>query len=217
MNSEHQHNNPDCHDMPDRQHDPQQECSENDRKPEGDVEREGQHPREDESTPPPDEDEVMAERVDQDIDEALRTLRDERDELEQRLLRTAADYQNYVKRAQQNVESAREQQLIDMAKSLVAVLDHFDRALEVDPQQTTTDDLLEGVRMVRQELLGTLRRFGIDRIEPQPGEPFDPNCHEAMMREKRDDVQTDHVTQQFQPGYILLDKVIRPAKVGVAE
>lgn len=204
MNRKDHANQPDRQDVPDR-----------------DAESAGDHP-EPEQKPEraesePSDADTAAEAVERDLNQAIEALRSERDELEQRLLRTAADYQNYVRRAQQNVETAREQQLIDMAKGLVTVLDHFDRALEVDPEQTAAADLLTGVQMVRQELLGMLRRFGVDRIEVEPGEPFDPNRHEAMMREKRDDVDSNHVTQQLQPGYVIQSKVIRPAKVGVAE
>ncbi len=156
-------------------------------------------------------------QVEQDLRETMDALRQERDQIENRLMRTAADYQNYVKRAEQNARTAQQQQLMDMAKGLVTVLDHFDRALEVDAAQTSTKDVLAGVQMVHDELLRMLQRFGIERLEVAAGEPFDPNRHEALMRENREDVESDHVTQQFQPGYVIEDKVIRPAKVGVAE
>ena len=167
--------------------------------------------------PPEQEAQPDASQVEQDLEQTLNAVRDERDQLEQRLLRTAADYQNYVKRAEQNVKNARDQQLIDMAKSLVTVLDHFDRAMAVDPEQTAAKDVLAGVQMVRDELLRALGQFGIERLEVNPGEAFDPNRHEAMMRESRDDLETNQVTQQLQPGYVLNEKVVRPAKVGVAE
>jgi len=162
-------------------------------------------------------DQPDASQVEQDLEQTLQAVREERDQLENRLMRTAADYQNYVKRAEQNVQHARDQQLIDVAKSLVTVLDHFDRAMEVDPEQTAAKDVLAGVQMVREELLRSLGQFGVERIEVTPGEAFDPNRHEAMMRENREDMQTNAVTQQLQPGYMLNEKVVRPAKVGVAE
>lgn len=171
--------------------------------------------RQPESTDSPDQPEASAEA--EHSAATTGALRQERDELEQRLLRTAADFQNYVKRAEQNIESARQQQLIDMVKAMTTVLDHFDRALEVDPEQTTARDVLAGVQMVRQELLDVLARFGVERIEAEPGEAFDPNRHEAMMREQRDDIASNHITQQLQPGYLIDSKIVRPAKVGVAE
>ena len=156
-------------------------------------------------------------RVEQDIDEALSAVERERDELHDRLLRTAADYQNYVRRAEQHADSARQQQVMEMARALLSVLDHFDRAVEADPQQTTTEDLLSGVKMVRQELLRVLAGFGIERLDVEPGEPFDPNHHEALMRQASEQWETNAVTAQLRPGYKLGEKTVRPAQVSVAE
>ncbi len=146
----------------------------------------------------------------------LSRLQVERDELESKFLRVSADYQNFARRAQQNVEAAGQQKLMDIARDLVSVLDHFDRALDVE----TTEDgagVLQGVTMVHTELLAALNRFGIQRLDVEPGSEFDPNQHEALMRQPSDDIASNHVTMQMQPGYMLGDKVIRPAQVGVAE
>ncbi|XAL99084.1 nucleotide exchange factor GrpE [Phycisphaeraceae bacterium D3-23] len=150
-------------------------------------------------------------------------LRAERDELQQQLLRVSADYQNFARRAQQNIASAAEQTQMDMARALVPVLDHFDRALESAAQQSgETDggaggDLLQGVTMVKQELLNTLGRFGIERLEVAVGDEFDPVRHEALMRQPSEDVASNHITMLMLPGYVLGEKVVRPAQVGVAE
>lgn len=155
--------------------------------------------------------------ADETADDAVASLEKERDQLNDRLLRTMADYQNFARRAEQNVISARDHQSMDIAKGLVTVLDHFDRAVQVDPEATSTRDLLEGVVMVRNELLRTLQRFGIERLDAKPGDAFDPNQHEALMRQPSDEVESNHVTAQFQPGYVLRDKTIRAAQVAVAE
>lgn len=160
---------------------------------------------------------AAAETVEQELKETLGIIEKERDELEDRVKRIAADYQNFVRRSEQNIASAREQQLLELARGLVTVLDHFDRALEVDPEKTPAKDLMAGVSMVRDELLRALNRFGVERMDVEKGEPFDPNRHEALMRQAVEDVETDHVTAQYQPGYTLKNKTIRPAQVGVAE
>jgi molecular chaperone GrpE len=138
-------------------------------------------------------------------------------QLQDRLLRVTADYQNYVRRSQQNITTSLEQQLIGIARELVTVLDHFDRAVEVDPQATSTEDLLAGVTIVRDELMRALGRYDIERIDVKKGDPFDPNRHEAMMRQPLEDVESGHIASQFQAGYALKDKTIRPAGVSVAE
>ena len=91
----------------------------------------------------------------------LANLQAERDDLESKLLRVSADYQNFARRAQQNVDSAVEQKLMDIARGLVTVMDHFDRALDVQIEGEATG-VLQGVTMVHDELMATLKRFGIE-------------------------------------------------------
>ena len=168
---------------------------------------------------PPAHDEAAPEKgPDQpDAPDLLASVQQERDELHDRLLRTMADYQNYARRAEQNIIHAREQSLMATAKQLVTVLDHFDHAVQIDHETTSTEDLLRGVIMVRDELLKTLQNLGIERLDVQVGTPFDPIRHEAMMRQPSDEVESNHITVQLQPGYMLGDKTVRPAKVSVAE
>jgi len=162
-------------------------------------------------TPPAESEDVMA------------SVQQERDELEQKLLRVSADYQNFARRSQQNITAAGEQKAFDMAKALVTVLDHFDRALEAANTDADADtsaaggDLHRGVTMVHTELLATLGRFGIERLDVQPGDAFDPMKHEALMRQPSEDVESGRITMQMLPGYTLGEKVVRPAQVGVAE
>lgn len=146
----------------------------------------------------------------------MAALQAERDDFESKLLRVSADYQNFVRRAQQNTTAAVEQKLVDVARELVTVLDHFDRALDIETDGEPAG-LVQGVTMVHSELLSTLGRFGIERVDVQPGEEFDPNRHEALMRQPAEDIESNHITMQMLPGYVLGDKVIRPAQVGVAE
>lgn len=150
-------------------------------------------------------------------DDPLKTLQAERDELHDRLLRVSAEYQNYAKRTAVNLENAQRQKVVDIARGLVSALDHFDRALQVDPDTTSTPDLLKGVTGIRDELLKALQSFGIERVDVAAGEEFDPNVHEALMRQPSEDVDSNHVVMQLQPGYVVGDRVVRPAQVAVAE
>jgi molecular chaperone GrpE len=156
-------------------------------------------------------------QADQELEQVLGDLQKERDDLEQRLLRLSADYQNFVRRSNQNIAATREQQTYDLAKALVTVLDHFDLALQVDPAKTPAATILQGVQMVRDELLRTLEGFGVKRMNPAVGQEFDPQRHEAMMRQKLTDTEPDRVAMTLQPGYTLGDKTIRPAKVAITE
>ena len=150
-------------------------------------------------------------------DDPFTSLQKDRDEVHARLLRVSADYQNYVRRSGQNISAARDQMLMDMAKALITVMDHFDRALEVDIESTSAQNLLDGMQIVRDELLRALERFGIQRLNVRTGDVFDPTRHEALMRQATEGVETDCVAAQLQPGYTLGDKTVRPAQVTVAE
>ncbi len=151
------------------------------------------------------------------VDNECESLRRERDELREKHLRALADLQNFRRRADLSVQQARETQMMDIARALAMVMDHFDRALEVDPGKASVESVLQGLRIVHDELLATLQRFGIERFEARPGDEFNPAMHEAMLRQKAEGIEPDRVGAQFQPGYRLGDKTVRPAKVTVTE
>ncbi len=149
--------------------------------------------------------------------DALAALQAERDELQAKVLRIMADYQNLARRSRQSIEEARQQQVMAIAKALLTPLDQFDHALGVDPETTGAKDILQGVQIVRDELLKALDQFGVRRLDAEVGEPFDPNRHEALTRQQVEGFEPDHITAQYQPGYTLEGKVMRPAKVVISE
>ena len=151
------------------------------------------------------------------LEQQVAGLQGELEDLQARLLRATADYQNLGRRAQREVLEARQQQLMEMARALLTVLDHFDRALEVDTAKVSAQSELEGVHMVRDELTKMLERFGIRRLDAKPGEAFEPARHEAMLHQSVPGVPPGRVAAQLQPGYTLGDRVLRPAKVSVAQ
>ncbi len=140
----------------------------------------------------------------------------ERDELYARLQRVSADYQNYMRRSAQNLEDGVELARGDLLRQLVPVLDHFDNALAAAPEAAEAKSLHDGLRIVRDELLKVLRDNGVQRIEPEVGEPFNPEQHEAMLRQPADGVAPNHVTVTMQPGYVYGKRTLRAAKVAVA-
>ena len=105
-----------------------------------------------------------------------------------------------------------------VAKSLVGVLDNFDRAMEnFDPETASAADVLAGVDSTRTSLLQALGGFGMAKIEVAPGDVFDPNLHEALMQQPSEEFDSGCVSQQFLPGYTLNDLPVRAAQVGVAQ
>jgi len=150
------------------------------------------------------------------IVEALRELAREREDLNNKLLRAVADFQNYQRRAVSNEREAATQARAGVVQSVIPVMDHFDLALAQDPSTTTPDQIIGGVRVIRDELFKTLESFGVTRIEPRPGDEFDPHQHEAMLRQPGPGVEPGHVVQLLSVGYRMGERVVRPAKVAVA-
>jgi molecular chaperone GrpE len=147
----------------------------------------------------------------------LDKLRAERDELNEKLLRTVADYQNYVRRSAREYEQTRHQRTVDIARALVTALDHFDLALGVDPAKANAADLLNGVGSIRDEIVKALSQFGVNKVVVQPSEEFDPTKHEALMHQPHEQIESQHVIMTLMPGYYVNDTPVRPAQVSVAQ
>ncbi len=149
--------------------------------------------------------------------ELVQRLEEERDEALVARQRALADFRNYQRRAAQSEQRAVQGGAAGVVRSLLAVIDHFDLALGQDTEQITVDQLLGGVRIVRDELVKALESHGVQHIEPARGDEFDPNRHQAMMKQPADDVEPNHIVCVLQLGYQMGGLVLRPAKVAVAE
>jgi molecular chaperone GrpE len=137
-------------------------------------------------------------------------------DLKTKLVRWQADFQNLQRRAAREVLESKQNADADFAKSLLQVLDHFDMALSVDPAKVDAKTLLDGVKITYDELRKTLTNRGIEAFDPT-GKPFDPHQHEAVMQEPSDKFPPMTVTQTFQAGYKIGDRILRPAKVKVSK
>ena len=151
--------------------------------------------------------------------EALRARAEQaerdRDELRELAQRTRADFENYQKRQQRDLAQERRYAQGPLAADLLPALDNLDRATVAGKQAGETGPLVQGVAMVQAQLLDVLRRHGITRIEAQ-GQPFDPNLHQAVMQQPSKDHKPFTVLQVLEPGYMIHDRVLRPARVIVA-
>ncbi len=148
-------------------------------------------------------------------EDQLRVVQSELDDVKTRLLRVAADYQNYVKRSATAVEEARKYQLMEAMKPLLPVLDLFDKALKVDLEKTSAAALLEGMTLVRAELMKRLGELGVEPMVVNQGDVFEPERHEAMLHQAVEGLEANKVAAVFEPGYMLGERVLRPAKVSV--
>jgi molecular chaperone GrpE len=150
-----------------------------------------------------------------DVDELVAAAA-QRDEYLALAQRTQADFENYRKRVAKEAAAAQERGMARLAQELLPALDNLDRALEGASEHASADaPLLEGVRLVRNDLHAAFARMGIERFSPK-GEQFDPAQHEAMAQQPVAGAPSGTVVEVFAPGYRLGKSVIRPARVLVA-
>ncbi len=146
----------------------------------------------------------------------LKKLQEERDALFEQVARVQADFRNAQKRLEQEKLQSIQFANAKLIKSLLPVIDNFERGLEVDPAKTDLPALLKGMQMVHDQLMKALAQENVETIAPEPGTPFDPNRHEALMQQPDDRYAEPTVTQLFQKGYSLYGRVLRPAQVAVS-
>jgi molecular chaperone GrpE len=154
-------------------------------------------------------------------DDIIASLRAEAADLKDRLLRAHAEVENIRKRSEREKEETAKYAITRLARDIVGVGDNFQRAIDAVPadaadRDPTLKSFLEGVTLTERELLNVLERYGIRRIHPV-NEPFNPNMHQAVMEVQRSDVPAGTVVQVFQAGFVIEERVLRPAMVVVAK
>lgn len=153
------------------------------------------------------------------LQQEINRLKAERDELFERLARVTADYQNSRKRLEADLEQRLQYANAALIKSLLPVIDNFERALAVDPATSDSASILKGLQLVHDQWLAVLAGQNVQEIAPKPGEAFDPAHHQALVHqpdEKYKD-QGPTVVQLLQKGYKYFDRVLRPAQVAVSK
>ena len=141
-------------------------------------------------------------------------------EFKDRLLRTLAEMENLRKRTEREVAEARLYGNAGFARDVLAIADNMHRALEsIGPELRAQPDakvLIEGVELTERELLKVLEKHGVKKFSPE-GEKFDPNVHQAMYELPTSELPPGHIAQVIQAGYMLGDRVLRPALVAVVK
>lgn len=157
------------------------------------------------------------------IAELVETLAKENAENKDRLLRTLAEMENLRKRTEREVSDMRQYGIASFARDVLAVADNMERALEaLDAELRETANpaiktLLDGVELTERELLKVLEKHGVKKFEPKKGDKFDPNLHQAMYELPDPTQPAGTVAQVVQPGYMIGERMLRPALVGVAK
>jgi len=143
----------------------------------------------------------------------LEELRRERDALQDRLLRTAAEFDNYRKRMDRERRELADYTAGEAIKDLLPIIDNLERALQASAQD---DPLRKGVELIHKQMLEMLRKRGVTPIEAL-GADFDPNVHEAVTHEESDQHREGEVMEELQRGYKVGERLLRPAMVKVAK
>jgi molecular chaperone GrpE len=159
-------------------------------------------------------DECAPER--EEMKSALHALEAELAKAKEDTLRAVADFQNLQRRTMEQEPRLRMNAAGGVVRNVIPVLDNFDLALAQDPSRMTVEGAIEGLRMVRTELIRALERSGVELIQPKAGDAFDPHHAEAIMQQPVAGIASGHVSMTLQPGYRLGDTVLRAAKVAVA-
>ena len=145
-----------------------------------------------------------------------RELEAELSEAQEQVLRTAADAENFKKRLQREKEEQTRYANESFMRELLTVIDNLERALEHSGTEASQGGLVEGLNMTLKGFLDTLTRFGCTQVEAT-GKPFDPNFHEAVSQEESADHEPNTVLKELQKGYMLKERLLRPAMVLVSK
>lgn len=140
-------------------------------------------------------------------------LQDDYNKLKNDYLRLLADFDNYRKRMQKEIEETKEATKHSIIREFLVILDNLEKAIEMAYQHK--DAIIEGIELSIKSFKDMLKRHGIEEINPKE-EIFDPNIHDALMTQESDNLPKNTVIQTIEKGYIYKDKLIRPAKVIVS-
>jgi molecular chaperone GrpE len=166
---------------------------------------------------PDDTDQAEDNAPEQDLEAKLKSKEKEAQENYDRLLRVSAEFENFKKRSTREMEDFRKFANQALIKEMLSVVDHLELAMNSTNGHKAIDKgLLQGLEMTHREILKVFEKFNVKPIEAK-GQTFDPTFHEAVMQEENDDFDDNTVINELQKGYLIHDRLLRPAMVVVAK
>lgn len=129
--------------------------------------------------------------------------------------RTLAEFQNYKRRTEREARESYQNATSDVLKNLLPIVDDFERAMNSLPEAERNQPWLEGIRLIQRKFVRLLEDYSVTAVDPV-GEAFDPTLHQAVGTDEDTDMESGHVTETLQKGYVSGDRVLRPAMVKVA-
>ena len=151
-----------------------------------------------------------------DLNKKLEEVEKEKNEFSDRLLRNMAEFDNYRKRVAREKEDLIKYGNEKFAFDILSVMDNFERSLEQARKSQEVEPVIEGIEMIRKQFVSALEKFNVKPFE-SVGEPFDPERHEAMAQQEHDEYEENTVIEEYQKGYFLKEKLLRPARVIVSK
>jgi molecular chaperone GrpE len=148
----------------------------------------------------------------QQLRQQVEDLTKEKNEIFEKLQRVAADYENFQKRVPKQIADTITYEKEKIIKTILPALDNFEHTLQNAHSAENPDVLIKGINIIYDQMLDILKAHGVEQIKAT-GQKFDPALHEAMMQKTEADQQDDIVLEEFQKGYKLNGRVIRPSKV----
>lgn len=152
------------------------------------------------------------------MEDQLEVLRAERDEMRDRFMRALADAENIRKRGERDRREAEQYGGSKLARDLLPIYDSLKRALDSISEEQRAQDkgFIEGIELTMRELLNVFKKHGIEIIEPQLGDKFDPQIHQAMFEAAVPNTKSGEIIEVMSDGFLLHDRLLRPANVGVS-
>ncbi|PKR85123.1 nucleotide exchange factor GrpE [Heyndrickxia camelliae] len=148
------------------------------------------------------------------LENKIQELEAKLNESENRYLRLRADFDNYRRRVQLDRESSEKYRAQSIITNLLPAIDNFERAMQITPENEQATQLMQGMEMVYRSILEALKQEGAVPIE-SVGKEFDPQYHQAIMQVEDENYGSNIIVEEFQKGYVLNDRVIRPSMVKV--
>ena len=150
------------------------------------------------------------------LEKELESLQAQVEEQQDGWLRTRADFDNFKKRVQRDAARSYQDAMASIIKTYLPVADDLERALKNKPDGKQVAGWVDGIELIYQKLLTQMKNQGVERMDVNPGDAFDPNIHEAITQEEHPEYTEGQIIDVVQPGYRISDRIIRPAMVRVA-
>ena len=150
------------------------------------------------------------------LEKELESLQAQVEEQQDGWLRTRADFDNFKKRVQRDAARSYQDAMASIIKTYLPVADDLERAIKNKPDGEQFAGWVDGIELIYQKLLTQMKNQGIEQVDVNPGDDFDPNIHEAITQEDHPEYTEGQIIDVVQPGYRISDRIIRPAMVRVA-